>query len=304
MFEYLKTGQKYDCIIGLSGGIDSSYLAHLCVKEWGLKPLAVTFDNGFGTPIATANIEAMVRGLGLDYETRQLSRLDTIKIVRAFMYAGTPDVDIAFDLAIMRTIYDAMDKHGIGTYLEGPNPATEQPIPLEYTLMDDAYLDAVLKQSGIKVPDLPRLPLEYFLEHLNKKRLRPFEDNIPPDTKIMRELLKKEYGWQPYPVKHGENALTSFLIYDYLPRRFKIFKDKYHNFGNKRTVLPFSSAVVFVEGALKMPFAEYLYISGMPTANRDAYPNNLQYFRDHRIFFADKLKEGAITESFFEKYCQ
>ena len=142
-------GKKYDCLIGLSGGVDSCYLLHLAVKEWGLRPLAFNLDNGWSSNIAVSNIKTMSDSLNVDLETYVIDYNEVMSVLRAFMKAGLPWVDGATDRAIKSSIYQTAAKEGIKNILVGTDFRSEGKQPQEWTYSDSKLFDSVAENKAV-----------------------------------------------------------------------------------------------------------------------------------------------------------
>jgi N-acetyl sugar amidotransferase len=220
-------GHDFDCIMGMSGGLDSSYLLHLAVSEFGLRPLVFHVDGGWNTDIAVNNIQMLVEKLGLDLYTEVINWEEMKDFQLAFFKAGVPHLDIPQDHAFIATLYHFANKHGIKYILNGGNFATEcvrNPKEWLYYGTDMAQLRDIQKRFCTR--PLNTYPFSSILFH--KVYLRYFKGvrvvkplNYLPYTKALasRELSEK-YGWMPYPQKHFESRFTKFYEGYWLPTRF------------------------------------------------------------------------------------
>ena len=147
LFEKIKSegtgkGKKYDCVIGVSGGCDSSYLVHKAVKM-GLKPLAVHFDNTWNSPIATQNIQKVLSKLNVDLFTIVVNNKEYDDIYRSFMLAGVKDIEAPTDIGLLSTMYKACAKYNLSYILEGHSFRTEGISPLGWLYMDGKYIESI-----------------------------------------------------------------------------------------------------------------------------------------------------------------
>ena len=206
---------KYDCVVGVSGGCDSSYLLYL-TKEWGLRPLAVHWDNGWNSDIAKSNLEKMTKGLSVDLEVYTSDFREINDINRSFLLASVTDVDIPNDIALETVLHEAADKHNIKYILNGHSYQTEGTTPLGWTYMDAKYIQSVHKMFG-KYPmkTFHNLWLSKWLKWCVVDRIR----HIRPlwyvkynkaETKL---LLNKKFGWEWYGGHHKENKYTLFSMW-------------------------------------------------------------------------------------------
>lgn len=215
---------KYDCIVGVSGGCDSSYLLYRVV-ELGLRPLAVHFDNTWNSPISTVNIYKMCRALGVDLFTHVVDNMEYDDIYRSFICAGVADIDCPTDIGFASTLYMAARKYNVSYIFEGHSFRTEGISPLGWLYMDGKYIETVQKTFGTRpIKTFPNLTLAKFLYYsafLRLKRIRPlyYMDYVKADA---MEELKKKFGWKWYGGHHLDNRFTAFYHRYFLVRRFGI----------------------------------------------------------------------------------
>ena len=220
-------GKPFDSIIGMSGGLDSSYLLHLAVSEFGLRPLVFHVDGGWNTDIAVNNIQMLVDKLGLDLYTEVINWEEMRDFQLAFFKAGVPHLDIPQDHAFVATLYHFANKHGIKYILNGGNYATEcvrNPLEWLYYGTDMAQLRDIHRRFGTRA--LKTYPFSSILFH--KVYLRYIKGvqvvkplNWLPYTKALAiKTLSETYGWRPYPQKHFESRFTKFYEGYWLPTRF------------------------------------------------------------------------------------
>jgi len=223
---------EYDCLIGLSGGVDSSYVAHLVVKL-GLKPLALHVDNGWNTEIAVSNIEQLVEKLGLDLITVVLPWREVKDLQRAYIKAGVMDLECVADHAIGACTYRLADEYNIKYIVNGGNVANEALLPIHWGFdkRDDLNLKDIHGKNGsIKLRDFPTQTLFQLGRRLffNGLKTVPILNYTPFSKKNATDLLQSQYGWKSYGRKHGENRFTRFYQEIYLPEKFNIDKRKAH----------------------------------------------------------------------------
>lgn len=220
-------GRDFDCILGMSGGLDSSFLLHKAVKDFGLRPLVFHVDGGWNTDIAVSNIQSLVDGLGLDLYTEVINWNEMRDFQLAFFKAGVPHLDIPQDHAFIATLYNFADKHKIKYILNGGNISTEcvrNPLDWLYYGTDMAQLNDIRRKFGT-VP-MRTYPFSSVLRHkLYLRYVRGVQVIKPLDwmdyTKEMaRNTLANLYGWKPYPQKHFESRFTRFYEGYWLPERF------------------------------------------------------------------------------------
>lgn len=220
-------GKPFDCIMGMSGGLDSSYLLHLAVSEFGLRPLVFHVDGGWNTDLAVNNIQVLIEKLGLDLYTEVINWNEMRDFQLAFFKAGVPHLDIPQDHAFVATLYHFANKHGIKYIVNGGNFATEcvrNPLEWLYYGTDMAQLKDIHGQFG-SVP-LKTYPFSSVLFHkLYLRYIRGVQVvkplNLLPYTKEhASKVLAEAYGWRPYPQKHFESRFTRFYESYWLPTRF------------------------------------------------------------------------------------
>ena len=220
--------KPYDCIIGVSGGTDSSYLLWLA-KEYGLRPLAVNLDNGWSSDIAVKNIKKMTEALGIDLETYVINYEEIKDLNRCYMKAGLPWVDIPTDLAIKAVLYKIANREKIKFILRGNDFRSEGTQPREWTYGDSRQLDYIHRKYGtVKLktyPDYRIINLIYNSLIKNIKSIYPFY-YIDYRKKDAQKFLQEKYGWEYYGGHHYENLFTRFAISYWLYEKFGIDKRK------------------------------------------------------------------------------
>jgi N-acetyl sugar amidotransferase len=220
-------GKPFDCIIGMSGGLDSSYLLHLAASEFGLRPLVFHVDGGWNTNIAVNNIQVLVDKLGLELYTEVINWEEMRDFQLAFFKSGVPHLDIPQDHAFIATLYHFANKHGIKYILNGGNFATEcvrNPLEWLYHGTDMAQIRDIHKRFGTR--PLKTYPFSSILFHKlylpyvrGVKVVKPL-NWLPYTKEIAISTLSEKYGWQPYPQKHFESRFTKFFEGYWLPTRF------------------------------------------------------------------------------------
>lgn len=220
-------GQEFDCIMGMSGGLDSSFLLHKVVAEYGLRPLVFHVDAGWNTDIAVNNIQVLTDKLNLDLFTEVIDWDDMKDFQLALFKSGTPHLDLAQDHAFFATMYHYANKHKIKYILNGGNHSTEcirNPLYWLYYGTDMSFLGDIRKQFCTR--PLENYPWSGILYHKIYLRYIKGIQVIKPlnlmeyNKKIAIDTLTKEYGWKPYPQKHFESRFTRFYEGYWLPTRF------------------------------------------------------------------------------------
>lgn len=225
-------GKEYDCIIGLSGGIDSSYLAYQA-KQFGLRPLAVHFDNGWNSEISVKNIENIVKKLGFDLHTYVIDWEEFKDLQRSFFKASVVDIELLTDNAIFTSLYKIAREQGIKYSLEGHNVVTESIMGKEwnYWKFDIKNIRSIQKQFGtLKMQSFPAMGPWKRLFYQFSKIVEPVYilNYLQYNKKQAMETLERELDWQYYGGKHYESVFTKFYQAYVLPTKFKIDKRRAH----------------------------------------------------------------------------
>ena len=233
--EHIKAAGRdkpYDCLIGLSGGVDSSYLAHEA-KRLGLRPLAVHFDNGWNSELAVSNIEQLVTRLGYPLETFVMDWDEFRDLQRAYFKASVVDLEVPTDHMIMGALYRTAARHDIKIILSGVNLATEWLLPATwyYRKGDLANMKAIHRRFGER--PLRKLPALGVWQLAWYGQVRGIEsvallDLVEYNKAAAKALLMSEFGWRDYGGKHYESIFTRFYQGYVLPRKFGIDKRKAH----------------------------------------------------------------------------
>jgi N-acetyl sugar amidotransferase len=220
-------GKDFDCILGMSGGVDSSYMLHLAVTEFGLRPLVFHVDGGWNSELAVSNIQVMIEKLGLDLFTEVINWEEMKDFQLACFKSGIPHLDIPQDHAFIATLYNFADKHNIKYILNGGNISTEcvrNPMEWLYYGTDMAHLKDIIKKYGsVKMETYPFSPIfrhKFYLRYIRNIQVVKFLNYRPYIKKEALKLLAEEYGWKPYPQKHFESRFTKFYEGYWLPERF------------------------------------------------------------------------------------
>lgn len=215
---------EYDCVLGVSGGCDSSYLAHVIVER-GLRPLAVHFDNTWASPIATNNIYNVLGSLDIPLETLVVDNQEYDDIYRAFIESGVRDIDAPTDIGFMSTLYRAAERHGIKYIVEGHSFRTEGISPLGWLYMDGKYIQDVHQRHGtLPMNTFPNMPFWKFVKwsaFSGIRRIRPLYW-IDYNKEDAKSFLSEQYDWEWYGGHHLENRFTAFYHSYFLPQRFGI----------------------------------------------------------------------------------
>ncbi len=220
--------KRYDCIIGVSGGTDSSFLLYLA-SQTGLRPLAVNLDNGWNSDISVRNIRKMTEALNIDLETYVINYEEIKDLLRSYMIAGLPWVDLPTDLAIKAVLYKIASREKVKFILRGNDFRSEGTQPTEWTYGDGKQLIAIHRSYGnTKLNTYPNYTLLNLLYHgfiKSIKSIYPFYF-IEYKKKQAQEFLQKTYNWEYYGGHHHENIFTKFVISYWIYEKFGIDKRK------------------------------------------------------------------------------
>jgi len=278
-------GQDYDCIIGISGGIDSAYLAYRLRRDYpALRMLAIHVDGGWNSEISVRNIELLVKKLEIDLYTEVIHWGEMRDLQLAFMRASVANQDIPQDHAFFAALYHLANRHGIRHFFSGGNFATECILPPEWghAAMDSRHLKAVHKRFG-RLPQLRHFPIislwAWYVWYPYVRRFavtRPL-NLMPYDKAEAKRTLQTELGWSDYGDKHHESRFTKFFQSYYLPVKFGFDKRKAH----------LSSLIV----SGQMTRQQALQLLAQP-------PHDTTALEDDLLFMAKKL--GITTDEFRE----
>jgi N-acetyl sugar amidotransferase len=226
-------GKKYDCIIGVSGGVDSSYVL-VKVKELGLNPLAVHMDNGWNSELAQNNIANLINGLGVDLYTHVIEWDEYKNLMQAFFDSNVVDIELLYDNAMMAVNYKQAAKYGIKYILSGVNTSTEglkMPDGWNWFKYDKKNIKSIAKIfGGIKLDTFPSIGTFDYIKYklYNKIEWLSFLDYLNYEKKTALEILENKFSYKPYPYKHYESIFTRFYQGYILPQKFGIDKRKMH----------------------------------------------------------------------------
>lgn len=226
-------GKEYDCIIGVSGGVDSTYLAYL-TKSWGLKPLAVHLDNGWNSELSTKNIENTLNKLEIDLYTYVLDWEEFKSMQIAFLKSSTPDLEIPTDHAIYALLFKVANKKNVKYIIYGNNFASESILPetWSYGHLDWYYIKKILKRfaPALKLRSFPNITISKYIYYTFFKKIRIVSllNYIHYNKDDAMSILQNNLGWKYYGGKHYESIYTRFFQGYILPEKFKIDKRKAH----------------------------------------------------------------------------
>jgi len=227
-------GKPYDCLMGLSGGVDSSYVTYQLYK-FGLRVLVVHMDNGWDSELSVMNIENILRYTGFDLYTNVLNWKEFRQMQVAYLKAGVLDLEALSDHAINATIFNAARKFGIKYVITGSNPKTESILPLSWRydpkLTDSKNIFGIVKKvGGFKPKYFPTISLVQYLFYIKvlKIELIAILEYLDFDKGRAMNVIKTEMGWRDYVGKHYESIITRFYQGYILPNKFYIDKRRAH----------------------------------------------------------------------------
>jgi N-acetyl sugar amidotransferase len=313
-------GKRYDCVIGVSGGTDSSYMVHLA-HEWALRPLAVHYDNTWNTAISTQNIQKVLKALNVDLYTHVVDNKESDDIFRAFFLAGVPELDAATDLALAEVMYRAAAHNGVRYVLEGHSFITEGITPVGKNYFDGQYIRSIHRQYGRR--PMVTYPLMTFSRFLwwtvaaKIQKIRPFW-YIPYSKEEARTVLEQQYGWEYYGGHHMENRITAYAHSAYLPVKFNTdyrnntLSARVRNGQMNRAAALREYAtppvidpdlVAYFKKRLSLTDAQYESVMSLPPRSWHDFPNYKKRFERLRPLFAVLARRNLVPMSFYLKYC-
>ena len=313
-------GKKYNCIVGVSGGTDSSYLTYLA-KEWGLRPLAVHYDNTWNSAIATMNIHKVLRCLDVDLHTLVVANKEADDIFRSFFLSGVAEIEAATDLGYAYLLRQVASKYSIKYILEGHSFVAEGITPLGRNYFDGRYIQAIHKKFGRnKLQTYPLMTFSRFLKSAildRVKFIRPFW-YIKYSKEDAKEFLKRNYDWRYYGGHHLENRMTAFYHSVYLPQKFG--SDMRNNTLSARTrngTLSRADAwseyntpprieeelVGYFKKRLELSDKQYEQVMQSEPKSWTDYPTYKKRFERLRPLFLILAKANLVPMSFYLKYC-
>jgi len=311
--------KKYDCVIGVSGGTDSSYLV-VKAKEWGLRPLAVHYDNTWNTSIATENIRKVLGRLNVDLYTYVINNKEEDDLIKAFLKASVPDLDCATDIALAEILYRAANKFKVKYIFEGHSFTTEGISPLGTLYMDGKYIKSVHKIFGeLPMNTYPNMDFWTFMKWILFKRIKKIRPlwYIKYSKQEAQKHLEEKYGWQYYGGHHLENRITAFHHSYYTPTKFGIDNRNNSLSASVREGLitrnealrqynepPYiePGLIDYFKKRLELDNEEFEKIMNLPKKTYRDYPTYKKRFEKLRPFFYFLAKANLVPMSFYIKY--
>lgn len=312
--------KKYDCVIGVSGGTDSSYMVYLA-KEWGLRPLAVHYDNTWNTAIATENIRKVLSALDVDLYTHVVDNKESDDIFRSFFMAGVAEIEAPTDLALAEVMYRAAWEHGVQYVLEGHSFVTEGITPVGRNYFDGGYIKSIYKRFGRRrISSYPLMTFSRFMWWTTMARIRKIRPfwYLDYSKEDARAFLEKNYDWKYYGGHHLENRMSSFLHSVYLPQKFstdmrnntlsalarngKMTREEaWAEYNIPPTIEP--ELVAYFQKRIEVSENEYASVMAAEPHSWWEFPTYKQRFERLRPLFRLLAKKNLVPTSFYLKYC-
>lgn len=311
--------KKYDCVVGVSGGTDSSYMIYKAVKL-GLRPLAVHYDNTWNTSIATENIRKVLGKLNVDLYTHVVDNKESDDIFKSFFLANVPEIDGPTDIALAETLYRAASKFNVKYILEGHSFISEGVSPLSSAYVDGGYIKNIHKKFGKhKMKTFPNMNFTSFMKWILIKRIKKIRPlwYINYSKIDARKFLEKEFNWQYYGGHHLENRMTAFNHSVYFPQKFGI--DQRNNslsaqvragiISKKQAIDEYNSQPIieddlinYFKKRLGLSDEEYVEIMNGPRKTYKDYKTYKKRFERLRPLFYLLAKANLVPMSFYIKY--
>ena len=313
-------GKQYDVAVGLSGGTDSSYMLYLA-KEYGLRPLAVHYDNTFNSAIATENIRRITSALGVDLYTHVTNNKESEDIFRSFFLASVPEIDGPTDIALAEVMFRAASRFGIKYVFEGHSFVAEGVAPMGKAYVDGKYIKSIHKQFGtMPMSSFPNMTFSKFLYWAifkNIRKIRPLW-YLSYSKSDAKKLLTDKFGWQDYGGHHLENRMSAFHHSFYTPSKFGL--DQRNNTLSALVRNGLMSREDALSEYLEQPFMEedlVEYVRKRFELSKEDFEAVLQlprkYYTDYatykkrferlRPLFYILAKANLVPMSFYLKYC-
>jgi tRNA(Ile)-lysidine synthase TilS/MesJ len=321
-FEIKKIGRnkKYDCIIGVSGGTDSSYLLMKAI-DWGLRPLAVHYDNTWNSAIATQNVAKITKALNVDLYTHVVNNVEIDDIKKAFLLSGVAEFDTDTDLAFVQVLRTAAAKFNVKYILEGHSFIEEGISPIGTNYFDGAYIADIHKKFGtMKMNTYPNMTFFSFLKWIivyRQKFIRPLW-YMPYSKDEARDELKKRTDWKYYGGHHLENRGSAFAHSVWIPERYGIdyrilvLAAKVRSKKMKRNVAikeflkspqKDKELVQYVKKRLSLSDKEYSDIMSGKKRTWVEFKTYKKRFENLKFLFFLFSKFNLVPKSFYLKYC-
>lgn len=312
--------KKYDCVIGVSGGTDSSFLL-MKALEWGLRPLAVHYDNTWNSAIATENIRKVTAALAIDLYTVVLNNKESENIYRAFLQAGVPEFDASTDLGFAQTLRAAAAKVGVKYILEGHSFKAEGVSPMGKNYFDGRYIQDICRRHGdVALRTFPNMTFYQLMKWTlvyRQRFIRPLW-YIDYSKQAAQKMLAERTGWQYYGGHHLENRATAFLHTVYNPQKFKLdnrnlslsaevragLRSRDEALRIYRTpVVPDPELIAYLKKRLGLSDEDYARLMQAPPRSFRDYKTYKRRFELLRPLFYLLARANRVPMTFYLKYC-
>lgn len=311
--------KKYDCVVGVSGGVDSSYLVYKMI-QYGLRPLAVHYDNTWNYSVANENISKVLNKLNVDLYTYIVNNEEADDIFLSFLKASVPEIDASSDIGLASVLYIAAEKYGVKYVIEGHSFKAEGVAPLGWAYMDGKYIASIQKQFGSKkIKTFPNMSLYKFIKWTAIKRIRKIRPlwYLDYSKEKAKELLKREFDWSDYGGHHMENRISRFGHGYYLPNKFKMDQRKNaYGAAVREGVITREEGIELLaqernytkddlesfKKRLKLSDEEFEKLMNLPLKSFRNYPTYKKAFVRLKPLFFILTKFNLIPYSFYIKY--
>jgi len=313
-------GKKYDCVIGVSGGTDSSYMVFLAMRI-GLRPLAVHYDDTWNSAIASENIRKVLDKAGVDLYTHVMDNKESDDMFHSFFDAGVAELGTPTDLALAEVLYRAASKFGVKYILEGHSFITEGISPIGKNYFDGKYIQSIQKKYGtMPIVTYPLMTFTRFMKWIcfaKIKKIRPFW-YLDYSKEDAREFLQKECDWEYYGGHHMENRLVAYSISVYLPQKFDLdYRNLTLSALARQGIISRESAlaeyrerpavdnelVTYFKKRLSLSDEEYEKVMNTAPHYWWEFPTYKKRFEKLRPLFKVLAKLNLVPMSFYLKYC-
>lgn len=312
--------KEYDCIVGVSGGRDSTYTLYNAVKL-GLRPLAVHFDNGWNSEIAVQNIKSACDILGVDLHTHVADWEEFKDLQRSFLFASVPDAEVPTDWVIFSVLFAEAAKYNLKYIIHGHSFRTEGTTPLTWTYMDGKYVKDIQKRFGkLKLKSFPNMSMTKYIYYSVVKKIQQIRIlyYYHYNEKEVLRILGEELGWKNYGDKHHESKYTAFFQAYILTRKFNIDKRKLHysakvrnNQLSRQDALeiikkdPYSGGIESLDYCLKkldLTYEDFNNIMNEPVKSFKDYKSyySLVILLKSPIKWGNKI--GVVPDTVYKKY--
>lgn len=313
-------GKTYDCIVGVSGGRDSTFTLYNAVKL-GLRPLAVHFDNGWNSEIAVQNIKRATDILKVDLHTHVADWEEFKDLQRSFLFASVPDAEVPTDWVIFSVLFGEAARYNVKFIVHGHSFRTEGTTPLSWTYMDGKYVQDVQEKFGkLKLKSFPNMKMSKYIYYSLVKKINQLRIlyYFHYNEKEVLKVLENELGWKNYGDKHHESKYTAFFQAYILTRKFNIDKRKLHYSAKVRNnqltraealeVIksdPYNGGIESLDYCLKkldLTYADFNKIMGETPKSFMDYKSYFPLIKTFKKPISWGNKIGIVPDTVYKKY--